>query len=106
MDIGIRKFAKISDPVEAVQFTGGEENAKGIVEWVVQNDRGARWEPGHEGWKSSDGKNDVPEILEHISLRTPRGFKDVFASDWIVRDADNSFRSFKAADFKDLYVTV
>lgn len=101
-----RKFAKISDPIEVVQFTGGAENGAEIVNWVRENDRGARWEAAEEAWTSSDGKNGVPEKLEQIVLRTPRGMKPVFVGNWIAKGDDGHFRSFTDTEIKDGYVAV
>jgi hypothetical protein len=101
-----RKFAKISDPIEVVQFTGGVENGAEIVAWVRENDRGARWEARQAAWTSPDGKNDVPEKTEQIFLRTPRGFKPVLIGHWIAKGDDGNFRSFTDAEIKEGYVAV
>lgn len=101
-----RKFAKISDPIEVVQFVGGAENGVEIVAWVRENGRGARWEAAVEGWEAEDGKNGIPEKPEQIVLRTPRGFKPVLVNDWIAKGDDGNFRSFTDVEIKEGYVAV
>lgn len=105
-NVQTRKFAKISDPIEIVQFTGGVENSAEIVNWVRENDRGARWEAAQDAWVSSDGKNDVPEKPECIVLRTPRGFKPVFIGHWIAKGDDGNFRSFTDAEIGENYIEI
>lgn len=101
-----RKYAKLSDPIEVVQFTGGAEIGAEIVSWIRENSRGARWEDAEEGWESPDGKNDVPEKPELIRLRTPRGFKEVLIGHWIAKGDDGNFRSFSDTEIKEGYVAV
>lgn len=96
-----RKFAKLSDPIEVVQFTGGAEIGAEIVAWVRENGRGARWEAAEEAWESPDGKNGIPAKDEQILLRTPRGFKPVLLSDWIAKGEDGNFRSFTDGEIQE-----
>lgn len=100
------KYAKISDPIEVVQFTGGSENGAEIVGWIRENGRGARWEEAEEGWESPDGKNDIPAKPEQILLRTPRGLKPVLVGHWVAKGDDGNFRSFSDTEFKEGYVSV
>jgi len=104
-----RKFAKLSDPIEVVQFEGGQENGAEIVAWVRQNGRGARWEAAEEAWAADDdenGKNGIPAKDEMIRLRTPRGFKEVQVGDWIALGEDGNFRSFSATEINENYKEV
>lgn len=104
-----RKFAKLSDPIEVVQFTGGAEIGAEIVAWVRENGRGARWEPAEEAWAAEDdenGKNGIPAKAEMIRLRTPRGFKEVLVGDWIALGEDGNFRSFSAKEIDENYKEV
>lgn len=101
-----KKFAKISDPIEVVQFTGGADNGAEIVNWVRENGRGARWEASEEAWESPDGKNGIPEKPEQILLKTPRGFKAVLVGHWIAKGDDGNFRSFTDTEIKEGYVAV
>lgn len=100
------KYAKISDPIEVVQFTGGAENGAEIVGWVRGNGRGARWEDAEEGWESPDGKNDIPEKPEQILLKTPRGMKPVLIGDWIAKGEDGNFRCIAKTELEESYVSV
>jgi len=101
-----RKFAKISDPIEVVQFTGGAENGAEIVAWIRQNGRGSRWEAAEEAWDAPDEKNGIPAKPEQIILRTPRGFKNVTVGDWIAKGDDGNFRSFTDKEIKEGYVSI
>ena len=100
------KYAKLSDPIEVVQFTGGSENGQEIVAWIRSNGRGARYDAPVEGWSSPDGRNDIPAKAEVINLRTPRGFKDVEVNDWIAKGEDGNFRSFTDVAIKEGYVAI
>lgn len=102
----IHRYAKKVDPVSAVQFTGGQVNGNQITEWVRSQGRGALWYPAVDGWDSPDGKNGFPASPEYISLRTPRGLKDVNVGDFIFQDAEGDFRSLKAGDFANAYAAV
>lgn len=104
MDIGLKKYAKISDPVTAVQFVGGEENAKLIVDWVCSQDRGARYEPTREAWVSTSGKEGVPAVPEHIVLQTPQALKDVEVGNWVYQDEKGDFRTATHEAFNSKYV--
>jgi len=101
-----RKFAKISDPIEVVQFTGGRDNGQEIVAWVREKGRGARWEEAEEAWIAEDEKHSVPEKPEMIRLRTPRGFKEVLIGHWIALGDDGNFRSLTDEEIKEGYVSV
>lgn len=101
----IRKFAKITDPIEAVQFTGGQENGEEIVAWVKENGRGARWVAAVEAFAPDDPFG-LPAEPEHIQLRTPRGIKNVPVGDWVYKDNKNDFRSMSESETTTGYTPV
>lgn len=104
MDIGLKKYAKISDPVTAVQFVGGEENANLIVDWIRSQDRGARYEAAREAWVSASGKEGMPAVPERIILQTPQALKDVEVGNWIFQDEKGDFRTATHEAFNSKYV--
>ena len=98
----IKKYAKISDPVSAVQFTG--DNAEALVAWVRSQDRGARYEVAREAWVSASGKEGVPAVPAHIVLQTPQALKDVEVGMWIYQDEKGDFRTATDEAFNSKYV--
>ena len=105
-NLKIRQYAKKVDPVSAVQFTGGQQNGTDISAWVRAQGRGALWYPAVEAWDAPDGRNGFPAAPEYISLRTPRGLKDVNVGDYVFQDAEGDFRSLKDGDFANAYAAV
>lgn len=105
-ELALKQLTKKVDPITAVKFTGGFENGSQIVQWIRQNDRSARWIDKIPAWESRDGKSSTPEEPEHITLRIPRGMKDVFVGDWIWLDSEGDFRSMTSAEVSKSYIYV
>jgi len=78
-------------PVEAVQFTGGQENAADLLEWVSTLDGSAIHNPPLEAYESPDGQFGTPAVPEHILLDTPAGVKQVSTGEWVIRDLQGKF---------------
>lgn len=102
----IRKFAKITDPIEAVQFTGGQENGEEIVAWVKENGRGARWLPEVKAIGEEDDPFGIPAEAEKIQLRTPRGIKVTLVGWWIYKDDKGDFRAMSEVEINTGYTPV
>lgn len=80
----ISKYVRNSVPIDAVQFTGGEENGREIVEWVERGGDSAAWSGG-------ECINDSGRILnegqrEQLTIKSRSGTTTVSLQDWLIRD--------------------
>ena len=87
----LQKFRKKPVIVEAVQFTGSEENAEEIADWIADN-----WEELEVDWD-----NDIDEVF---IITKPDG-TELFCpkNGWLVRGIDGSIYPVKDETFKKVY---
>lgn len=87
----VAKFQSKVVVIEAVQFTGGAENATPIIDWVLENDGTASWSEGHEAWTSEDGMQGYGAMPEHMTITTTEGIMSAQVGWWIIRGLEGEF---------------
>lgn len=89
----LQKFRKKPIIVEAVQFTGSEENAEEIADWITDN-----WKELEVDWD-----NDIDKVLVFI-ITKPDG-TEMFCpkNGWLVKGIDGSIYPVKDETFKKVY---
>lgn len=87
----LQKFRKKPIIVEAVQFTGSEENAEEIADWITDN-----WEELEVDWD-----NDIDEVF---IITKPDG-TEMFCpkNGWLVKGIDGSIYPVKDETFNKVY---
>lgn len=84
--------------IEAMQFTGGAENATPIINWVLENGGTARYHEyrthdtsvNEETGVEHSYKRNTPSP-EHISIDTLEGTMRASVGDWIFRGLEGEF---------------
>ena len=76
---------------DARQFTGGSENAAGIIRWV-------RSEKGSAQWIGPSA-----QMGETLGLRTQFGVARVSPNDWVVKGLRGEFYPIKPAIFSEMF---
>lgn len=88
--------SKVVD-IEAMQFTGGRENASEIVAWVIANGGFAIWWPvrTHDTSEDAHGREVTTKrtdpLPEHIEVDTLDSKGRVFVGDWMFRGLKGEF---------------
>lgn len=92
----LQKFRKKPIIVEAVQFTGGWENAEKIAEWITNN-----WEELDTEWDNDVDGNEV------FIITKPDGSEMICPKNgWLVKGIDDSIYPVKDETFKKVYELV
>lgn len=87
------KFDRVPQTVEAERFTGGDESAAAIEEWV-----------SNYGTTVERTSSITPTgYVETLTLRNPSGVMMVSPGDWVVRDQYNNFSGWFNDDFEANY---
>lgn len=89
----LQKFRKKPIIIEAVQFTGSDENAEEIADWIADN-----WEDLEVDW---DNDIDGDEVF---IITKPDG-NEMFCPEngWLVKGIDGSIYPVKDETFKKVY---
>lgn len=92
----LQKFRKKPIIIEAVQFTGSEEDAEEIADWITDN-----WEELEVEW---DTDIDGEEVL---IITKPDG-TEMFCpkNGWLIKGVHNSIYPVKDETFKEIYELV
>lgn len=99
----MEKYRQKTIRVEAVQFTGGAEQANQIIEWVYNNsDANARWAEAHPGWSSPDGTYGASP--ERILIFSDLSTVTAVVGQWIVLNEAEQFFVYENNIFHQRFV--
>lgn len=87
------KFRKKPVVIEAIPFTGGEEEGKKIVAWIQLNGGKAKW----------NGKGGGHPYPENIKIETLEGTMFAIPGDWIIQGVQGEFYPCKPDIFAATY---
>lgn len=87
--------SKVVD-LEAIQFTGGAENATEIINWVLENGGTARYHESYQGHILTDSP-------EYLAIDTLEGTMRAEVSAWVFRGLEGEFYPVKDSVKKNKY---
>lgn len=99
--VGVMKYNKKPDQVDAIQFVGGAPNGPEIVNWVLNLGGGAVWLDAQEPGVDENGAT-IPGRDEIIRLFTPTGMTAANKTDYVVRE-NGQFVVYKKVAFESKY---
>jgi hypothetical protein len=108
----VKKYRKLPVEIEAVQFTGGAEQASEIIDWIIANGGTAHWTEAHEGLLPGDpsvlgGDHDGYRATpEGITVHTLEGHMFGGVGWWFLRGIAGEFYPCDPDVFKDSYEEV
>jgi hypothetical protein len=91
-----QRFKKMPLEIEAMQFTGGAENATPIIDWILEHDGTASWHEANEETGQEEG----------LFIQTLEGVMHASVGDWIIKGIENEFYPCKPQIFTDSYLSV
>lgn len=94
----ISNYKKKPVIIQAVEWTGGEESAAEIIQWMEDNGRDAAYFP----WGSTDYDLDN----EYLGIFTLEGMMYASVGDYIIRGIEGEFYPCKPGIFHDSYEQV
>lgn len=99
----IKTYTKLPVDVEAVEFTGGEENGREIQEWINGNKGNSLWMPIGSSMVQRDGEEVATPRPENIRVGTPGGVVRVEIGEFIIKGVEGEFYPCPASIFEKSY---
>lgn len=97
----MKHYTKKPVTIEAVQFTGGAENATPIIDWVLENGGTASWMEEHADASETIFNGDW--VPEQITIRTLEGTFHAPVGWWIIRGIKGEFYACEPEIFEGSY---
>lgn len=99
----IKTYTKLPVDVEAVEFTGGEENGREIQDWINGNKGNSLWMPIGSSMVQRDGEEVATPRPENIRVGTPGGVVRVEIGEFIIKGVEGEFYPCPASIFEKSY---
>lgn len=98
------RYRKRPLEIDAIRFTGGEENAKEIIDWAGDNN--VEYVETQEPWVADDGRSGTNGWPEHLRIHTLEGTMNAEVGDYVIKGIKGEFYPCKPDIFHNSYEEV